>query len=385
MVLYLGLLVVGLLGGCTTVQATEPLLCKSLRPAEHKPALPLQVRGGDIVDGTGTAVRLRGIAWSGMEGPDFMPDGLWARRWRKLMAEISKLGFNTLRLGYSNSLFARKSRPRGFDTGLNYDLVGLSPLQVMDRIVDEAGRLGLMVILSRHRTGARSGLTELWYTSRVPEKNWLADWRKLAERYKDKPWVIGADIANEPHGRASWGTGSAATDWRLAAERAGKAILDLAPHWLIFVQGIGKGDSWWGSDLRGVADAPVRLPAANLVYASHVFGPEVYPQRRFYRINFPDNLAGYWDRMFGYLAKQRNVPVMVGSFGVINVSSDSRSGRWFRTLVDYIHDNRMSFVFWALNPNSKDTGGILKDDWRTVERAKLRSLFAHCSRLDPAK
>nr|WP_245864228.1 cellulase family glycosylhydrolase [Paenibacillus donghaensis] len=72
----------------------------------------------------------------------------------------------------------------------------------------------------------------------------------LAQRYADNPTVIGADLHNEPHGTASWGTGNLATDWRLASERAGNAILAVNPNWLILVEGIetnvqGNSSSYW--------------------------------------------------------------------------------------------------------------------------------------------
>jgi endoglucanase len=47
----------------------------------------------------------------------------------------------------------------------------------------------------------------------------------LARRYKGNPAVVGADLSNEPHGAATWGDDNLATDWRLAAERGGNAIL----------------------------------------------------------------------------------------------------------------------------------------------------------------
>ena len=36
---------------------------------------------------------------------------------------------------------------------------------------------------------------------------------------------VSTDLHNEPHGPATWGDGNTANDWRLAAERAGNAIL----------------------------------------------------------------------------------------------------------------------------------------------------------------
>ena len=46
--------------------------------------------------------------------------------------------------------------------------------------------------------------------------------------------------------------------------------------------------------------------------------------------------------------------------------------------------NGISFTFWSWNPNSGDTGGILNDDWTTVNTRKQNILqpFAMGSALD---
>ena len=36
----------------------------------------------------------------------------------------------------------------------------------------------------------------------------------------------------------------------------------------------------------------------------------------------------------------------------------------------------MSWTWWSWNPNSGDTGGILQDDWTTVNQAQLAALQA---------
>ena len=84
----------------------------------------------------------------------------------------------------------------------------------------------------------------------------------LAKRYAGNDAVIGVDLHNEPHGKATWGSGDPATDWRLAAEKAGNAILAANPNLLIIVEGIEqyKGDwYWWGGNLMGARADPVRL------------------------------------------------------------------------------------------------------------------------------
>ena len=45
-----------------------------------------------------------------------------------------------------------------------------------------------------------------------------------------------------------------------------------------------------------------------------------------------------------------------------------------KSIVDYLKTNRMSYGYWAFNPNSGITGGLVQSDWRTPERAKLDAL-----------
>jgi endoglucanase len=52
-------------------------------------------------------------------------------------------------------------------------------------------------------------------------------------------------------------------------------------------------------------------------------------------------------------------------------------GVWQRSLVTYLKENHVSYAYWAWNPNSGDTGGILEDDWQTVNRLKMDILSAY--------
>ena len=52
-------------------------------------------------------------------------------------------------------------------------------------------------------------------------------------------------------------------------------------------------------------------------------------------------------------------------------------GVWQRTLVAFMKTNNISYTYWSWNPDSGDTGGILKDDWKTVDQSKLDVLSAY--------
>lgn len=348
-------------------------------PVPMGPSLPLTTEGASIVDSNGRQIVLRGVNWFGFETETHAPHGLWTRDHRDVLRQIRAAGFDTIRLPFSVASL-RSSTTSGIDhsIGANAELAGLTPLEVMDRIVDAAGEEGIMILLDSHRLDDQR-IPELWYGDGYSEQDWVDTWVLLAERYRDRPWVIGADLKNEPHGPATWGTGDPATDWRLAAERAGDAILEVAPDWLIVVEGIegpveGQQLSghWWGGNLEAARAHPVRLSQPDqLVYSVHEYGPGVWPQPWFEGPDVAAELARRWAIGFDWLVEEDIAPVIVGEFGGRQVGEDTVEGRWQRQLLEHLTATGTSWIHWSWNPNSTDTGGVLLDDWRTVDQPRL--------------
>src|SRR5262245_18638433 len=365
----------------------------------------LHTSGSKIVDSTGATVKLTGINWFGMETDNHTFHGLWAGRnatWKMQIDHMAQIGFNTIRVPYTGDSLRSGATATSINTDSNPDLIGLSPLQILDQVVNYAGSKGMRIILDRHRPTA-AGQTPLWNGAGVSEASEIADWQMLAQRYAGNTTVIGADLFNEPHANnvdpngdgACWGTGNTTCDWRLASQRIGNAILQVNSNWLIFVEGVsclpGPGtpntfDSipddpmacdWWGGNLAGAATAPVQLSVANrLVYSPHEYGISVFDRQAWFKDpNFPNNLPAVWDHFWGYLAKQNVAPIMVGEFG--STLANPLDVQWLNSLMSYLTTNGMSFTFWAWNPNSGDTGGIVSDDWVTVNTQKMNILSPH--------
>jgi aryl-phospho-beta-D-glucosidase BglC (GH1 family) len=348
----------------------------------------LQTSGGQILDADGKVARITGINWFGLETPTFAPHGLDRRGCKEMMRQIRKSGFNTIRLPFCGELFDVASRPKGIDFTRNPDLLGCDGLGIIDKIVEYAGILGLRIILDHHRPEAGFGPFEngLWFTDKYPESTWIARWVMLASRYAGNPTVMGADLHNEPHGLATWGGGERLIDWRLAAERAGNAILEANPHWLIFVEGIDRGRSgnyWWGGNLSDAGAYPVRLAIpGRLVYSAHDYPASIYHQSWFDDSDYPKNLPDLWDKNWGYLVRQNIAPVFLGEFGSKLATRSDR--QWLTELVRYLNGNggtsgrsqhqAISWAWWSWNPDSTDTGGILDESWTTVDQKKIIAL-----------
>ncbi|MBI2942117.1 MAG: glycoside hydrolase family 5 protein [Chloroflexi bacterium] len=349
----------------------------------------LRTDGTRIVDRHGNEVLITGISWFGFETGTLAPHGIWVRPYGEILDQITEMGFNTIRLPWSNEVLDAKIKPQGIDPKYNPDLEGLTSLEIMDRIIVAAGQRGLKVILDRHRPSSDSQ-SKLWYSDEMSEEQWIADWLTLVRRYKDNDTVIGVDLHNEPAGDATWGTGDPKTDWRLAAERVGNAILDVNPYLLIVVEGIEKSEDdlgnvydwyWMGGALQYARLFPIRLKVPNrLVYSAHDYGPGVYMQGWFRDPEFPKNLPGVWDQHWGYLQREGIAPVLLGEFGGRSVGDDLE-GVWQRTLIKYLKDQRIGYLYWSLNGNSGDTGGLLLEDWKSVDRAKVQALATHQGRL----
>ena len=381
-------------------------------PQQVNSTVYYEVRGDEIyminlTSGEEKRINLFGVNWFGFETPDHVVHGLWARNWEDMLLQIKSLGFNAIRLPFCTESVQPGTVPTSIDYNKNPDLQGLTSLEIMEKIVQRAGELGIFILLDYHRIGCQY-IEPLWYTDTFTEQDYINTWVSVAQRFS-KYWnVIGADLKNEPHSvspppgaytdgtGATWGMGNNATDWNLAAERIGRAILQVAPHWLIFVEGTQYTrpdidgsyqwgyNSWWGGNLMAVRDYPVNLPRNKLVYSPHVYGPDVYNQPYFNEPNFPDNMPDIWYTHFGYVKIELGYPVVIGEFGGrYGHGGDPRDVAWQNKLIDWmIENNFCSFFYWSWNPNSGDTGGILQDDWTNIWQDKyqnLKRLMDYCS------
>jgi endoglucanase len=384
------------------------------RGATQSPIGYWHTSGNRIVDAHGHPVRIAAVNWFGMENLYFVPAGLDRQPLDTILARVRSFGFNTIRLPFSNQMVEANPIVRSH-LNANPRLRGLHALDILDRIVAAAGRHGLRIILDNGRSGAGTYPQEngLWYTKRYPEQSWIRDWVYLARRYQGNPTVVGVDLRNEPHTAppgpwslkaylhqgATWGPYRGkehkATDWRLAAERAGNAVLAVNPHLLIIVEGLqlypdptqarGIDAYWWGGILKPAGAYPVRLSVPHqLVYSPHEYGPYKAPMPFFGRRMTYAKLAGVWSSHWAYLIQTARspVPIFIGEFGTcgqarcVDSSAPGSTGLWFRFFIQYLRAHpQIGWAFWALNGTSRlgdpCPNYILKPDWRAVRLEPL--------------
>lgn len=406
-----------------TTAASGPLLVTAPFHQMAPSAGYWHTNGTRIVDGQGRIVRIASVTWYGMESAYWVPAGLDYQPYTEIMDLVRQLGYNAIRLPYSDELVLRNPVVTQ-RVDANPQFRGMHALDVMDAIVNYAQQVGLKIILDDHRSQAAApqhinDLNEaLWYTARYPESGWIRDLRTLARRYRDNSAVIGMDLRNEPHTNgpgpwnlhayltqgATWGPYKGiehpATDWRLAAERAGNAVLATNPHLLIFVEGVqlypdpskksGVDAYWWGSILSPVARYPVVLKVPHqLVYSAHDWGPRKNPEPWFIHMMY-QSLHQVWYKNWSFLVENKKAsykaPLWIGEFGTCTTSNScaeptSPQGQWFHFLLQYLHNHpEVGWSFFALNGrNSKDhvaDNGLLNPAWDGVANQALQNDLA---------
>ncbi len=363
--------------------AAEPVRVTSpgARPAgavapTATPALPLHTEGRFIIDRAGRRVRLTAVNWYGAESEDFAVGGLQLQPLDTIAETILRLGFNAVRLPWSNELVEHNPIVPDRALTANPDLRGRRALDVLDRTVTALTSRGLVVVLDNHNSDAewccgKDG-NELWYNDRYPESSWLSDWKAVVARYRDDPRVVGVDLRNEPRLRATWG-GPAATDWHAAAERGGNAVLSVNPALLVFVEGIAYADG-----LSGVDSLPVELDVARrVVYEAHDYA--WFESHASYE-DWVERITPRW----GYLVTgPRPRPLWIGEFGTCYRSVDcvrsddpEKYGSWFGALTRWIATWEVDWAYWGLN-GTQSTGkgrrfgavegyGVLNPTWSGI-------------------
>lgn len=375
---------------------------------------PLRTQGRHIVDQGGVRFRLKGVNWYGASDVLHVVGGLDTQTLDEICLTVHNLGFNVVRLPFSNEMLRCFDVPDGaINYVLNPKLRGLSPLEVYDAVVHCLGLHTVTVIVNNHTTygefcGPPSN-NSLWFdpSSTFTEEQWLADWRMMARRYARCLHVVGYDLRNElrPRG-AMWPSWSGANDshkwrgrcnWARAAREAARTVLAESPDALIVVERIV-----WPQ--RALKDYPgLLLPEleGHLVLGAHMYhwsGPGRFipdwacPRRwmwvlkllRVFRIISPQNyghmhpesLREQVAQEVGDVLKEGHCPVWISEFGAD--LSNIEEMRWLKDFVGILAEHEADWAYWPLNVGPKpecggdEAYGMLAACWKPKHEGDRR-------------
>ena len=362
----------------------------------------LTTDGDRIIDQNGTEVWLTGCNWFGYNTGSNIFDGVWSCNMRDALESIADHGFNLLRIPMSAELLLQWKNGEypqaNFNHAYNAELESMNSLEIFDYALDICAANGIKVMIDIHSlpTDAMGHNPPLWYTDSITVDDFYEalDW--LSARYANHDTIIAYDLKNEPHGKASepdhaiWNDSEDANNWRFVAETAGNIILDNNPHALIVIEGIqiypidpvtnnftstnddDYYNSWWGGNLRAVADYPIDFGSAErnaqIVYSPHDYGPAVYAQPWFEGgFTYESLYEDYWHEAWLYIDEEEIAPLLIGEWGGFMTGDNLTWMTYMRQLIAEYHLNH---TFWCFNANSGDTGGLVLDDFVTWDEDK---------------
>jgi len=116
--------------------------------------LPLHTSGASIVDASGRPVRLSLVSWYGAESPDYVVGGLAYRPVREIIGQIVALGFNGVRLPWSNQMWESDPKVAARYVAANPQFAGERARTIFEQVVSDLAAAGLMVVLDNHNSDA---------------------------------------------------------------------------------------------------------------------------------------------------------------------------------------------------------------------------------------
>jgi len=249
---------------------------------------------------------------------------------------IKQSGFNSVRIPFNYRLFVTDSMPSKLE-GEGYRL--------LDNVVSWCKKENLFVVLDMH--GAPGGQTgdnidDSWgypflFESAESQQLTVEIWRKIAERYRDEPTVIGYDLLNEPIA-PFFDVATLNPKLEPLYRKIAAGIREVDRNHLLFLEG---GE--WDTNFNVFGP-----PFDNkLVYTFHTYWVDVNK----------DAIEEYLD-----FREEHNVPVWMGESG-------ENTNEWIASFRTLLEQNNVGWSFWPykkLNATSSVASINLPEYWDMI-------------------
>lgn len=238
-------------------------------------------------------------------------------------------GFNHVRLPMHYNLFTLSIQEEpisGENTWLE------KGFQLTDSLISWCAQNEMYVILDLHAAPGGQGSAQeisdynpafpsLWESAENKSKT-VALWRRIAERYKDEPWVGGYDLLNEPNWDLPGGTAL-----RALYEDITEAIREVDDRHLLIIEG-----NWFANDFTGLSNPW----DSNMAFGPHKYWSFNNPSDNDWLINLRDN---------------NNVPIYLGESG-------ENSNVWFRDAIKLLESEGIGWAWWPLKKVESISGPL---------------------------
>lgn len=256
------------------------------------------------------------------------------------IAFIASTGANTIRLPFHYKLFTDE------------DYMGLSSnqdgFQRIDSVVNWSRKNDLYVILDMHDCpGGQTGdniddsFGYPWLLENPQaQEDFCNIWKKIADRYKNEPVILGYELMNEPIATYFENQDELNSKLEPLQKRAVAAIREVDPDHIILI-----GAPQWNSNFEPLKDTDYD---PQLMFTCHRYGGPAIEEAITNFIAFRD---------------ESNKPMYMGEIG-------HNTDKWQSDFVKVLKDNNIGYTFWPYKKrdNSCMVGIVAPEEWEEVVR-----------------
>lgn len=301
------------------------------------------VRGEKVISPDGSELHLKGIGignWLLQEGYMFKFDkavaprqiheviseligpagarNFWTQYYRNYItrediAYLKKIGMNSVRIPFNYRLLTPENHP-GIWLSSGFEL--------LDNVIKWCRQEGMYAILDMHAApGGQTGenIDDGWgypflFTSKESQDRLIEIWKKIAERYKNDPAVLGYDLLNEPIPNFK-GYDSLNTRLEPLYKRITKSIRQVDHNHIIIVEG-----AQWATNFKAFG----KPFDSKMIYEFH----------KYWMPPVQDQIQEYIDFRNKY-----NVPIWLGESG-------ENKDQWIQSFRELLDKNDIGWSFW---------------------------------------
>jgi aryl-phospho-beta-D-glucosidase BglC (GH1 family) len=330
----------------------------------------LKIKDGFIVTPENKKIYLRGInlgAWLMMEGYFLygrnIPECEFKREFEKIYGkneaedftelyrnnfikekdfeDISRLGFNCIRLPFNHKLIENQDRKFSIrQDGLDF----------LKKAISWCERYRIYCILDMHAAPGsqnedwhsdNSGKANLW-TDRKCQERFFRLWEILSDAFRDKDIIAGYDLLNEPVIKKS-----PQKILRPFYKEAVKRIRKIDKHRIIFLEG-----NCWAQILEHVG----KPFDEHIAYSNHYYQPLDFTFHLHRNLIYPGRIMGdYWNQdtmkrnleVYHSYCKKYNAPLFAGEFGVNFRNGYDGELRWLSDVLKIFDEFEFHWTYWT--------------------------------------
>jgi endoglucanase len=247
--------------------------------------------------------------------------------------KIKEAGFNSVRIPIRWSTHARREPPFSIDSGF---------LKRIDWVVDQALSRGLAIAINFHHYESMD---------KNPDKEltrFVALWKQVAERYRERPEGLLFEIMNEPHDKL--------TDerWQKVFPKALEVIRQSNPRRAVII-GPASWNNLYHLDKLHLPEQDRFLIATFHYYSPSEFTHQGAPwspgSKKWLGTTWTDTpkqrqaLEKEFDRVATWAEKHRR-PIYLGEFGAFERADMASRARWTRAVARAAETRGFSWAYW---------------------------------------